>query len=87
MTTVYSHLTYLLTSLLTSLLTYLSPIFSLISLARPFFLVPAPDIYIRACRTMHIIKLPAFFGSGPLRGAHRHGHRVGLGKEGDGCCV
>jgi hypothetical protein len=33
------------------------------------------------------MRLLVFFGSGPLRGAHRHGHRVGLGKEGDGCRV
>jgi hypothetical protein len=41
-----------LSHLLTYLLSYLfdpSPI----SLARPFFLVPTPDIYIRACRTLH----------------------------------
>jgi hypothetical protein len=43
---------HLLTHLLTHLLSYLSDP-SPISPARPFFLVPTLDIYIRACRTLH----------------------------------
>jgi hypothetical protein len=79
---------------LRTFLTIFSPTFSLIpptrspiSPARPFFLIPTPDIYIRACRTLHVMGAPSLFGSGPLRGAHRYDHRIGQGKEGDGCHV
>jgi hypothetical protein len=59
---------------------------SLLSLRSPlqqdlFFFSFLLQISTSACRTLHTMRLLVFFGSGPLRGAHRHGRRIGWGRR------